>query len=348
VRDVSRHRLLQWASRLPESQVIRASIVCLVLLAAFQLVFVSCVWSSLSRTANDSATATKEVERLHSELQTAQRQLAAVGQQLADIHARSAPPAALLASSVVPIGIRWTATDKTQRFSWKGTAFGVQGSTVLVTAAHVLEQTTNELRDFVKRDLPAEIVVRLRTGEILKVENPRYHREYPAERPNRESPVIDVATFTVAADAAIGRLPLSQDAAPEIAQEILIGGYPTAVSQIKYATDGEHGFQPTIRVGRIERLIDVSDLAAANPHSLIQCNVPIVGGFSGSPVLNLRGEVIGVATFSSHRLLRVQEIRPAGEPVAVSSTTRILDPAHVSFAVSKQFIEEMLLSNDGD
>lgn len=69
-------------------------------------------------------------------------------------------------------------------------------------------------------------------------------------------------------------------------------------------------------------------------------DMPIVGGFSGSPVVSLDGSVVGVAVFASYRHLRVSEVD--SEMTPRSRTTRLLDPAHVSFAVSATLVKQMV------
>ena len=75
-------------------------------------------------------------------------------------------------------------------------------------------------------------------------------------------------------------LPLSlSDTTPEIGERIIVYGSPL-------------GLENTVSDGIVSAIRDIPDYGR-----IIQITAPISPGSSGSPVLNLRGEVIGIATF---------------------------------------------------
>lgn len=61
----------------------------------------------------------------------------------------------------------------------------------------------------------------------------------------------------------------------------------------------------------------------------------------------LNGVIVGIAVFSVHRLLRVTELRNPNRIPNISNTTRILDASHVSFAISKAFILDLMSKKKG-
>ncbi|HEY9784678.1 MAG TPA: serine protease [Candidatus Obscuribacterales bacterium] len=90
----------------------------------------------------------------------------------------------------------------------------------------------------------------------------------------------DLAVLSVNATNLIG---LELDfLAPTEGQEIQVIGYPTASDQID--TEAEKYYAPTFSTGRISRVAP----------NLLQVDAPITTGNSGSPVVSLRGKVLGV------------------------------------------------------
>jgi S1-C subfamily serine protease len=75
---------------------------------------------------------------------------------------------------------------------------------------------------------------------------------------------------------------------------------------------------------------------------VVQHCTPIVGGFSGAPLMNTDGEVIGVVTYSTFRIFEARELSTDARPTLNQGTSRILDPAHVSFAVSATHVSQVI------
>jgi serine protease Do len=78
-----------------------------------------------------------------------------------------------------------------------------------------------------------------------------------------------------------------------LAQELVIVGYPGAVVWHDFLSQKSRT-EATVTYGRVSSFrLDIND------RQILQTQAPISGGSSGGPAFNLRGEVIGLATFLS-------------------------------------------------
>ena len=260
-------------------------------------------------------------------------------------HLRRRIPWQTASSSIVTVGVQWRESSGKIGQVWNGTGFGLIGSEWIVTAAHVIQWAKREQESLNQKGLQSQVVARLPEATIATVKQVTLHPRYRPTDGDSNEPSCDLAVFSIDSKKSMPRLSLGRHP-PEVGQEVFIAGFPAEVPQIRYPTSSEGVFVPTIRCGRVERIVDVGDLTVASQRDLLQLGIPLVGGFSGSPVVNLDGEVVAVAVFASHRLLNARE--ELGERPTLSSTTRILDPAHVSFAVSVSLLAELLDKADRD
>jgi hypothetical protein len=120
-------------------------------------------------------------------------------------------------------------------------------------------------------------------------------REMPAEvrKVGRPAPGPDIAVIKVNGnDLPTARLAESLDAADvRTGSEIYVVGFPGSVSAAPEFTR-TNGVQSSMTVGHVSAVKDVVD-----GWQVIQMDAAINPGNSGGPVLNNRGEVVGLATF---------------------------------------------------
>lgn len=98
---------------------------------------------------------------------------------------------------------------------------------------------------------------------------------------------------------------------------------------------------PTICFGNVERLSSF-DTRLSEPQDLIQHNLPLVGGFSGAPVVNAKGQLVGITNESSYRLLKAEEIVIGKHGQIQRNNARLLDAADMNFAVKADHLKDWL------
>lgn len=282
-----------------------------------------------SELAAISTTSQQEIASLEGRLARIAEDVKIANEQIQRQRRRPAPWASA-ASSLVVIGVEWREASGEVKVVWNGTGFALGEEGRLASAAHVLQWASNEAQGLSSKGLQSRVVVKLPGGTAVAVGDIRFHKDWPGASRDTNNPSLDLCTFRIDDEALPGLRAATSLA--QVGDEVWVVGFPVDVVQIHYPNELDGMFMPTVRRGHVERLGNHSP-ASVFPHSsLLQLGIPLVGGFSGSPLLNTEGEVVGVATFASHRLLHARE-QTATRPT-LSSTTRILDPAHVSFAVS--------------
>jgi S1-C subfamily serine protease len=113
----------------------------------------------------------------------------------------------------------------------------------------------------------------------------------------------DLAVLTVPNS---NTIPLEFDTVPaEEGQEIQVIGYPTASDVID--KDSSNYFAPTFSSGRISRVAP----------RLLQVDAPITNGSSGSPVVSLRGKVLGVVAVRA--IVQGKEMPNFGGAITIQS-----------------------------
>ncbi len=290
--------------------------------------------------ANELTSLQKRTSELESELLAAKKNILILSDQRI--------PSKEVSLSLVAVGVEWNDSPSDRSHVWYGTGFGIANSEWFATAAHVIQQAQSEQASLEKRGVPSRVVIRYSDSTTSRLTHPKIHPQFRLSNRNTDEPSCDIALFLAEPQRPTTRLPLSEEMIPEIGDEVFVAGFPQSVPQIRYPSHLDAPFVPTVRCGRIERLIDIDDLTKANHRNLLQLDIPMVGGFSGSPVVSLDGSVVGVAVFATHRHIRVREAD--GAKTSLSDTTRLLDPAHVSFAVSatllKQMVEDIRVEGD--
>lgn len=282
--------------------------------------------------ANELISLQKRTSELESELLAAKMRIVTLGEQRI--------PSEEVSLSLVTIGVEWNDSPGDRSHVWYGTGFGIANSEWFATAAHVIQQAQREQSSLEKRGVPSRIVIRDSDSAISELTRSEIHPQFRVTNRNTEEPSYDIALFLTESQRPTTRLPLSEKIIPEIGDEVFVAGFPQSVPQIRYPSLLDAPFLPTVRCGRVERLIDIDDLTKASRRDLLQLDIPMVGGFSGSPVLDFEGRVVGIAVFATHRHIGVREADEA-KPT-FGGTTRLLDPAHVSFAVSAKLLRQMI------
>lgn len=282
-------------------------------------------------TADELALIQKRVSVLESELLNAKQDILTLR------HRRI--PSEQVSLSLVAIGVEWNDSPNDRSHVWSGTGFGLSDSEWFATAAHVLQEVKVLQSSFERKGVPSRVVIRYPDAAISSLAHAKLHPQFRLSNRNTDEPSCDIAVFLSDPPRPVTRLPLAEQTTPEIGDEVFVAGFPQSVPQIRYPSHLEEPFVPTVRCGRVERLIDVGDLAKSSLRNLLQLDVPLVGGFSGSPVVNFSGKVVGIAVFATHRHIKVMA---DDAKTSRGDTTRILDAAHVSFAVSATLLKEML------
>jgi S1-C subfamily serine protease len=171
-----------------------------------------------------------------------------------------------------------------------GTGFFVTADGVLVTNYHVIEGASQ-----------------------ITVLHPASGTEFPG-RVLKVDPVNDVAVIKI--DAPSTPLPLASNCTAMKGDEVFTLGYPMVALQ---------GQEQKATFGRVNALSGIGD-----DIRLVQIDVPVQPGNSGGPLINRRGEAIGVVTATLSQLVALRESGAL--------------PQNVNFAVKIDYILPLLRS----
>jgi S1-C subfamily serine protease len=282
-----------------------------------------------------------ELESMLQEKLRAQREQ--FRRELDDAGNRHLVPTRMVLAAVRPIGIEWQQRDGSVPVNWTGTAFLLADSRRLVTAGHVLTNLQSEEAEYRLRGRQPRIVLQLPDGRRTAVKDIRIHasrKDGPSNDPSILT--MDVGDFTIEGIELIPALKMAKShSSPHVGQLITCAGFPTELESVQYPQTGSGILTPTVKHGFIERIrgLDAREMAG---ESILQHNLPLCGGYSGSPLVDESGSVVGIATFSSYLHLAAT----TGKPTIPSpeGTRRVLDPAQISFAVSVAELRKWLFS----
>lgn len=231
--------------------------------------------------------------------------------------------AELLAEAVLSLGIQWGDPGKRQ-ILWLGTGFVIEESGIGITAGHVIQQLVTESNDLASRDLNPVAVAGFADGRVVDLQNLRIHPELL----NREKDSImphaaDLGLFRFVGGYPIRRLKIAGYSV-RLGEDVAVAGFPVFAETLAYSALSPP--TATVKFGRIERII----FEDTYPNrGLIQHGIPVMSGFSGGPMVNRKGEVVGIVNASTH--LRVSGYSALN--VSSASPMRILHPGGINFAV---------------
>jgi hypothetical protein len=264
---------------------------------------------------------------------------------------------ALLRRNTLALGVQFEDTSGAQKVIWKGTGFVLFQSPYDGTAAHVLEELETYRFDLKRKGLKPRIIAKTWDGSVRESTQVNYHPSFP-KRDERHSAqptlfFLDLALF------AYGPQPNSHNGTSPglefcvdvpivvVGQEVAVAGFPTEVASVGYPESPGGLLAPTVRFGNVERLSGL-DTRVSESQDLIQHNLPLVGGFSGAPVVNAKGQLVGITNESSYRLLNAEEIVIGVHGQIASGNTRLLDAADMNFAVNARQLRKWLMSITGE
>lgn len=151
--------------------------------------------------------------------------------------------------------------------SASGSGFALDDQHHVVTNDHIVAKATGEANGG-------------GGATMVTVETPD-GREFEARVVGRE-PGSDLAVLRVSSDAGLTPLPLAKPGASRVGEPVLAVGSPL-------------GLPGTVTAGIISAL-DREVRLGENRHTAVQTDAPINPGNSGGPLVNSRGEVVGVNT----------------------------------------------------
>jgi S1-C subfamily serine protease len=272
--------------------------------------------------------------------------------RLADLEDRRSKCVEVLRNSTLSLGVKFQETSGREKVLWKGTGFVVRNPSCCVTAAHVLEQLNELKEELARKELEPKIIGKTRDGTVFGVINGTYHPQFPNrnDRLSAEPALFftDIGLFQC--DPPLDRLrkncPLGIELCVEkpmtsVGNEIAVAGFPTEVAAIEYADTVDGNVVPTIKFGTVERL-SAFDTRLFHSNDLVQHNIPLVGGFSGGPIINLDGQLVAITTESSYRMLKSDEVVSNNRSRVRKGPIRLLDAADVNFAVCAVHLKKCL------
>jgi len=240
-----------------------------------------------------------------------------------------------VSAAVVILGVRWHDDDNSSRVHWVGTGFLIKERPLGATAGHVINELVRLSNDLQRRDLRPVFVCGTNEGLVVEIGGFRVHPAVLLRTSEDQMPSPDdLGTFRWQGKSRpVGLRLASYDPVP--GDEIVVAGFATAAQTIQYPQSAGSRFTPTLKFGHIERLID--DIASSRV-GLIQHGLPLTGGFSGSPLVNQHGEVVGIVNTSSHVPL------PSTYSTLMSpgARSRMLDPGGINFAVPAKRLVDWL------
>src|SRR5262245_7384075 len=145
-------------------------------------------------------------------------------------------------------------------------------------------QQLRELQDAIKLvNLEERNYVVLPNGEKLQYEVTQYGK--PGS--GRDAAIIKVKIDNAPA------LPIGDSTRTQVADQIVVIGYP-GVADMKALLDENSQLQATVTDGTVSSL-----KRATSGEQILQISAPITHGNSGGPALDMKGNVIGLATFGN-------------------------------------------------
>ena len=91
----------------------------------------------------------------------------------------------------------------------------------------------------------------------------------------------------------------------------------------------------------MERLSSL-DTRFTDQKDVIQHNLPLVGGFSGAPIINMQGQLVGITTESSFRVIKADEITSKRIGDIGKGPIRLIDAANINFAIGASHLNDWL------
>jgi S1-C subfamily serine protease len=245
-----------------------------------------------------------------------------------------------VSDSVLALGVRWHEQGK-RKVIWLGTGFVMQQPRQGVTAGHVLKAMVEQSNNLQHRELAPVMVAKTADGQIGELGRPQVHPAILDRSETAKKPApSDVAVFKIESQLQASGLPLA-DQVPAVGRAVAVGGFPRGLSTIDYGIKPGKGkpIRPTIKFGSIERHMPIVN-SREKRQAVLQHGLALGSGFSGSPMVNREGEVVGLVTTSTHvhaeEMVRTEAAQPSG---------RWLNPADVNFAVPATRVRAWL--NDG-
>ncbi len=131
---------------------------------------------------------------------------------------------------------------------------------------------------------------------------------------------------------------------PHAGQLVITAGFPSefASEAVTYpeAPSTVNPITPAVRFGRLERVTGLDTKASDRP-TLLQHDIALVGGFSGSPLIDETGHLLGVVTWSHQ--VHVGSTSRTQDKTFTLGTSRLVDAGGFNFAVSASYLESWSL-----
>lgn len=150
--------------------------------------------------------------------------------------------------------------------------------------ARMSQSQINALLDAIKLvSLEKRAYVVLPNGDKLDYEI----KQYGKPGSGRDAAIIKVKTENAPT------LPIADSSKVQVADQIVVIGYP-GVADMKVLLDEKSQLQASVTDGAISSL-----KRATSGEQILQISAPITHGNSGGPAMNMKGEVVGLATFGN-------------------------------------------------
>jgi hypothetical protein len=202
----------------------------------------------------------------------------------------------------------------------------------------VLQELIAEANDLERRALRPAIVGDFPDGSIRELVHLRLYPGLSAH-PNADLGRYDVDLGRFQANPPWEKPGLELAPMPATGEAVVTAGFPVASTEITYPTGpgAPRRILPTVRSGRIERVTGLDTQATAVP-SLIQHDLLLAGGFSGAPLVDREGRLLGVVTATSHVHIGIGGTGgEVGQDPTLNASMRTIDPGGFGFAVSATY-----------
>jgi hypothetical protein len=245
---------------------------------------------------------------------------------------------AIAGSHVIAMGIQWSDAGST-KFTWIGTGFSMGDGTWCGTAGHVLQELVSEANDFEKRGVRPAIVGYFPDGstrELVELEIYPGLPDPPNSLPGHFD--IDLGRFRTDPPWSDKGLIVADPSNTYAGEIVTTAGYPSELTSpvVIYPNTPSRALPllPLVKFGRLERLTGLN-VADSTQRVLLQHDLALVGGFSGSPLIDQQGALVGVVIWSQQAHLPSLSVT---SPTPLSKgAMRDVDAGGFNFAVSSEY-----------